>query len=343
MPEITADVLRVACMRGDLSDLQDRILHAVTTVSKTTSSASPDSNPGSEDTTAPGPAMLRLLFACLRTLGVDFTPAYTTLTSQQVQRCTRCAASFRAADNTPTACAVPHAAPLVSYDIEIVADGVEPCETRYYLCCGTCVVVFPGQEEQDAGMCYVGPHVVHSVKHEREYQHPHEHARAFGVAGCADSDAGALAGAGKAHPGPQARRLPSVQVQVPGHWHRPGTSVPRSATGSEAGKSGPSPRLVMARTATWVNGQTAVQSAAGQHHHRHLLRRSFDGGSAGIPNSMGCSTMPMRHNAANIAAPQPVPARVMQTIPWRQSSLYHPPGWITVPPGVRPPGDSPFA
>ncbi|RPD80554.1 hypothetical protein L226DRAFT_530699 [Lentinus tigrinus ALCF2SS1-7] len=358
---MTAEILHVAYMRGDLADLPERIFRAVTTTAKPCPSnpLSPSCDGPAPAIATPGPVspvILRMLLSCLRTLGVDFDPAIAAVESHRVHRCTRCAASFRAVDNTPTACAVPHAPPLVSWDIELVADGVEPCETRYYTCCGTCVVVFPGQEEEDvqvkAGMCYVGPHVaaaspVQDVEQEHRAGawHEHEHERrGFDVA------EGASVGAGKPH---LQERPPSMQAQmleVPG----PGTSVPvpipvpvpvpRQAIVGEAGKLVPHSRL--SRTAAWVNSTAATQSAAGQH---YGAGRYFDidGGPAGT------RTLTMRNVNMNVdgnmngnmnaAAPMPTTGRIIETIPWRQSSLYHPPGWIMIPPGLRRPGDSPYA
>ncbi|TFK92232.1 hypothetical protein K466DRAFT_659412 [Polyporus arcularius HHB13444] len=316
-PDMTAEILRIACMRGDLSDLQERILHAVLTTSS-------KNVPTTTTNTLGGDAVLRLLFACLRTLGVDFTPALSALKSTAIHRCTRCTASFCAADNTPTACAVPHAPPLVSWDIELVADGVEPCETRYYPCCGKCVVVFPEQPEEDTdssiSMCYVGPHAasvptpIADAEHEDALEHKFEGPRSD--YGHADADAG------KTH---LQARLPSVQGQGHGQGYTPGTCVPRPEFGTDEGKP------VSPRTATWVN---AVKSAADQHQYhqqQHLGWGRPPVDMNGAPNS------------AEWTPPDPRDATMTQTIPWRQSSLYHPPGWIAIPPGLRRPGDSPFA
>ncbi|KAI0723765.1 hypothetical protein C8T65DRAFT_627359 [Cerioporus squamosus] len=311
VPDKTADILRVACMRGDLANLQERILNAVTTTTTTTN-----------DGETISPSLFRLLFAFLRTLGVDFAPALAALESTEAHRCTRCSASFRIAENTPTACTVPHAAPLVAWDIELVADGVEPCETRYYVCCGTCVVVSSGAppEEDPAmgkGMCYVGPHVAAPIPD---------------VKAGSDCD---RADAGKTHL--QARPGPSVLEQLPVPVHGPGTCVPRPVFGLEEGKSVPS----QIATSAWVNAAGGTgKSAAGQYQHQHQHRhRDLGRGRPpvnvnGTANSAGSWTT---------SGQRPREANIWQTMPWRQSSLYHPPGWIAIPPGLRRAGDPPFA
>ena len=373
MPDMTAEILRVACMRGDLSDLPQRILLAATTATNTTTTPNTSTATSTSDEAAPGPAILRLLFACLRTLGVDFSAALASVESQQMHRCTRCAASFRAADNTPTACAVPHSTPLVSWDIELVADGVEPCETLYYTCCGRCVVVFPDQGEEDVArsvghMCYVGPHVAEaappvpdeklkdrsaseSVPWHGLKVHAGDHERPETTVG-----AGFGHGTGKMH---QALRPPAVQA-----WYGPGTSVRRppmsmaSGSGSFEGRSVPtsSPTLRLSRTAAWVNSTVAAQAGPDAWRCADLDGRR-DVAAKGSLGGIGCSTTKMTRNlyssvastntkrSTNIAAPVPIPPRNIQTTPWLQSSGYYLPSWLAVVPGPRRPfaGEAPFA
>ncbi|KAI0807660.1 hypothetical protein C8Q74DRAFT_79914 [Fomes fomentarius] len=138
------DVLRIACMRGDLSVLPQLIAAAV--------------NPSPHTCIpSPSPAVFQQLLASLSAVGIDFTAALC-----HPLRCTRCGSVYCEIENGTTACAVQHQPPLVCSDPDAgIWVGNQLCEARYYWCCGTAEVVPPSRPV--GGMCFVGRHTAQDL------------------------------------------------------------------------------------------------------------------------------------------------------------------------------------
>ncbi|KAI0748378.1 hypothetical protein C8Q80DRAFT_735600 [Daedaleopsis nitida] len=284
------DVLRVAGMRGDLADLPQRISNALS------------SCPASVQSTgyglpSPNAMVLQQLVACLSALGVDFSAARAALdgtgtgtgtrpSNGPEERCTRCARTFRQAENHSTACQV------------VVPQFAVP---------------IPGQPGHFAHRRYVGQH---TTSPKQEWAH-------------VDLDLGlafegAIWSAARSQPEPQPQPGPSSTALMDA---AAGIYADSQAAGAIAGSHVAVPGYddalpLLLPPSPWPHAT------------------SFDACARPPETEVG-----VRDPSADFVAWQrrngAVPApRIVQTIPWNESSLYHPPGWIEVPSVLRRhPGD----
>ncbi|KAI0371675.1 hypothetical protein BV20DRAFT_964894 [Pilatotrama ljubarskyi] len=134
------DLLRYAALRGDLNNIPQLVLSAV-------SDPHADTN-----------ALLALVDALIK-LGVDFYPAWLALQDRHRFHCARCHAWYMEYENGPGACVVPHQPP--SYTFVLGDDVTYPA--RHYYCCGLTEVVYPDIPDVPSVACYVGPHAPSSL------------------------------------------------------------------------------------------------------------------------------------------------------------------------------------
>ena len=261
-PPTAVDLLRLACLRGDLSTLPHLIAATV--------------NPPAGGILPP-PNVLRHLLSILTALGVDFSGAHAALAEGPPPppfRCTRCNRAFRAAENHPAACVVPHKPALVCRDPGAAVGFVEGVyETRYYSCCGTAEVVHPSDPGGRA--CFVGWHTTQEVV-----------------------DGGR-------------------QVQVPfPPLYAAGLQASTSATRTASPVQPPVPRRNSLNAGRPRPGTEHRAQEPSVSHHEGLHRQV---------------TLVRGH-----------PPKIIETIPWKESSLYHPPGWVSIPSALRRPGCPPY-
>ena len=187
-------------------------------------------------------------------------------------------------------------------------DAPKTYQTKYYACCGTLVKTHSSGCMDS--MCYVGLHMTHEEW--LAQRHPDAQARLYPCTSLR----------------PPAMPTPNVPAAL-----APRPTFPPAVTG-QATSQAPNPSM-----APTVNPAASMAAArvpqkpvfpaptrAGTHPYAAQRRRGMH-----APSS----------DQTRNARPPPSP-KIYATLPWTESSLYHPPGWVEVPAALRRPGDPRF-
>lgn len=186
--------------------------------------------------------------------------------------------------------------------------GDQLCEARYYWCCATAEVVPPSHPV--GSMCFVGRHTAQDLDPAFDsgedilYHSKHER-------GC-DAQAGA-----------------DLVAQVPQSLRATPCESPWQAQAQVQD-------ILEYSYGAPLNPPTPLPATP-----RCFETKSADSNATG--DWYEASTSQQERLGEDVAAPTPMlvttaAARNIETIPWGESSLYHPPGWIVVPAALRHPG-----
>ncbi|TBU35509.1 hypothetical protein BD311DRAFT_813028 [Dichomitus squalens] len=246
---------------------------------------------------------LYLLFLGLAELGIDLDVIQQELVRPYLYRCSRCSKWYRDDENGPKACIVSHIQPCIVPDPYDPRDGPGMCHTRYYTCCGTIVRTHSSRAIDGDGVCYVGPHTPFEEPDAQGQPDAQAHLHPYALA---------------RPPAEPAMDVPPAPAPHPTFW-----------PAGDVGATSPHPHQptpAMVNPAASVSSEPVCASPvfpaptrAGTHLDAAPWRPGLH-----MPSS----------DQTRSASPRPSP-KIYTTLPWKESSLYHPPGWIEVPASLR--------
>ncbi|PIL24405.1 hypothetical protein GSI_14159 [Ganoderma sinense ZZ0214-1] len=316
------DLLRTAHFRGDLADIPKRISDVIN-----------GRHPRIKEET------LRALFHCLAELGVDFEAIHQTAAGTRYNRI------HRDIDGDSASCSIRHNFPSNT-------------ASQYSSCCGLIATVHPDSEDTYERACYVGPHSQNNNSPPRTAPTAYQRSSpgfqfqpqptmprssvtpVMVLATTSDSDTGFPSRIARTD-----RNCPSLQASpamvnptTPSTSSFASESASPAATLSELvpapvpGAVGHTPTMADAhpQAAQWrTEAPPPPYPLPLPSPHVHALE---SGCTCTVhPDSSWSSGLHENATATRV----PPPEVLIATIPWRESSLYHPPGWVQVPAALR--------
>ncbi|KAI0332558.1 hypothetical protein GY45DRAFT_1320759 [Cubamyces sp. BRFM 1775] len=237
---------------------------------------------------------LHIFTLMLAALGFDFSRTYRAQESLYYMHCARCHAWYDTrGERGMQECVVAHADPVSVH----FRGTTQLFPGRFYPCCGLNEVIWPGSHPTSRA-CYVGPHT----------PSPQPLSTALRIGTCRDM------GCYLSHPVVTPPPLPSSSSSSVRMGHRSAAS---------ALKPGPVPGASIS-VPTGIAAPSALGLYTGE-----ITASGVPGGAAApavvVSGAPPPGTAPL--GPAGVLIPLPAPAS-QERPAWRNSSLYHPPGWI---------------
>ncbi|KAH9900884.1 hypothetical protein C8Q73DRAFT_222813 [Cubamyces lactineus] len=247
---------------------------------------------------------LHIFALMLAGLGFDFSGAYRAQERLYYMHCARCHAWYDTRNGRSTQeCVVAHADPVSVY----FRGTTQLFPGRFYPCCGLNEVIWPGCRPMNS-TCYVGPHT----------PSPQPLSAALRVGTCRDLGCHSSQAISSPLPPPL---LPSSSSYLR-MGHRSAASAPKP--GPVPGASISVPTGIAAPSALGLyTGETAATGVpVGAAAPSAAVRGASPPGTAPL-----AWHQPSEVGTAGVLIPSATPAN-QERPAWRNSSLYHPPGWI---------------
>ncbi|KAM5538074.1 hypothetical protein V8D89_008271 [Ganoderma adspersum] len=313
------DLLRMAAFRGDLADIPRLISDVVT-----------GHNPQIQEDT------LSTLLRCLAELGIDLKSIHEAAARTRTLYCPRCNRIYRDVDNGPHACIIRHEFPFVA----ISQDGTP--QSKHYSCCGLITPASPDSEDRDGGVCYVRPHAWIDDSPPLVAQNAFPSSTSTSTSSFPPQPAMPTTNIA-----PINALATTSDSEFPSCIARTDTShASLRTTSPTVNPAAPAPSE-FAPAATLANPRH-INPVPDPVDHTPMIADAHSPAAqwwteplppcASPSQNSDSRWSPGMHGHTNADADAmrvPPPEVLVTTIPWEESSLYHPPGWIRVPAALR--------